>query len=100
MDSASEREIVVEFEHVQLVRTRTKSVVAVCRECSATSDFLEFGKAVRLFRTDEANFSRFVTVNRCHTLEVGWTTKLICFTSLIAAMKSEKVLRRVGRSLT
>lgn len=87
MGERKHREVVIEFERVQLIRSRAKTVVEHCYGCGEASDFLNLRKAATLFQIPEATLIEFVKANGCHyqTCEVGVTS--VCLSSLLSLMR-------------
>lgn len=89
MAEGKHREVVIEFERVQLIRSRAKTQVEHCWDCGETSDFLDVRKAATLFRIPEATLIEFVKANDCHyqICEVVGVIS-ICLSSLQSRMRA------------
>ena len=77
-----QREIVIEFEKVQLIRKRAKTTLAFCNGCGGEADFVELKAAAELFDTADGDLAAFVAANAVH-ME---TDADICIPSLLAVM--------------
>ena len=98
MTAEVQREIVIEFERVQLIRKRAKTYLQLCTGCRCKVDFIPICQAAELFGASTDDLLRFVNVSRCHYLSGVSGTILLCLDTLIAAMKTEtsygpKILR-------
>jgi hypothetical protein len=66
MPVAARRELIVEFERVQIVRRRAKTRMRTCAACGTRTDFITLGQAARLFEMPASDILRFVRENSCH----------------------------------
>jgi hypothetical protein len=89
MTAEVQREIVIEFERVQLIRKRAKTYLRLCAGCRCKVDFIPICQAAELFGASTDDLLRFVNVSRCHSLSGVSGTILLCLDTLIAAMKTE-----------
>ncbi len=86
MTTQRQREIVIEFEKVQLIRKRAKTELRHCGGCNAVSDSVSHVEAAELFETPPDTLFEFIRHNNCH-YEVGHNGKIsLCVTSLLAVM--------------
>lgn len=89
MKIRKQREIVIEFERVQMVRKKARTHLLVCRECRRETDFVPLGEAAKLFGTNAAQLFAFIKTNRSH-FETGADGELfICLISLLARIKAK-----------
>ncbi|MBS1792208.1 MAG: hypothetical protein JSS81_00050 [Acidobacteria bacterium] len=95
MKIQKKREIVIEFERVQLVRKKARTHLLPCRECGRETDFVALGEASALFATPAENLLEFVKLNRCH-FEIGAGGEIfVCLLALLARMKQKANLSRI-----
>ena len=85
MTAKRQREIVIEFEKVQLIRKRAKTTLAFCAGCGGEADFVELRAAAQLFDTRDGDLAAFVAVNAVHH---GGDLD-ICIPSLLAVMHEQ-----------
>lgn len=83
MAAQRQREIVIEFETVRLIRRRTKTKLEYCKGCGGEADFVELKTAAQLFGTAETDLAAFVASNTVHTDD----DIDICIPSLLAVMQ-------------
>lgn len=82
MTAKRQREIVIEFEKVQLIRKRAKTTLRHCAGCGAEADFVKLGAAARIFDTRNGDLAAFVASNAVHMdADID-----ICIPSLLAVM--------------
>jgi hypothetical protein len=87
MNIQKQRELIIEFERVQLVRKKAKTHLIFCRNCGREVDFVSLREASSLFATPAENLLRFIKINRSH-FESGADGEIyICLISFLAAMK-------------
>jgi hypothetical protein len=90
-----QREIVIEFERVRIVRKRAKTRVLSCRECRREVDFVGLREAAALFDTPAAQLFEFIKTNSSH-FETGAEGEIyICLISLLALMKARTNLSQI-----
>ena len=63
-----EREIVVELEHVRLVRRSARTSLQFCEKCRQESDFVSAADAARIFDLDAEKFGSLIETNGWHLL--------------------------------
>jgi hypothetical protein len=89
------REIVLEFERVQLVRKKARTHIIFCRDCASEADFVSLREASALFATPAENLLQFVRMNNCHFETVADGEIYICLVSLLASMKAKANVSRI-----
>ena len=95
MKIQKKREIVIEFERVQLVRKKAQTHLIFCRTCGREVDFLSIREAAALFRTPAENLLKFMRVSNSH-FETGADGEIyICLVSFLAAMQAKTNLSRI-----
>jgi hypothetical protein len=95
MKIQKKREIVIEFERVQLVRRKALTHIIFCSDCGREVDFVSLREAAALFTTPAENLLQFVRRSRSH-FETGADGEInICLISFLAAMKSKTNLSRI-----
>ena len=93
MTAERQREIVVEFEKIQLIRKRANTTLRRCDGCRATTDTVSLLEAASLFETAPANFLQFIKQNDCHH-QIGFNGKIfLCVVSLLDHMNQQKNIR-------
>ena len=86
MEGSQHREVVLEIEHVKVVRKRAKTKLGFCRDCKSTTDFIPVAKAAELFSTTADAIFEFTQSNGCHfRIETDQSINL-CLSNLLAAM--------------
>ena len=90
-----QREIVIEFERIQLVRKKARTHLLLCRQCRRETDFVSLTEASALFGTNPLQLFAFVKTNRSH-FETGADGEIfICLISLLACMKSKTNISQI-----
>ncbi|HEY0429829.1 MAG TPA: hypothetical protein VGC76_18750 [Pyrinomonadaceae bacterium] len=89
-----QREIVIEFERVRLVRKRAKTSLLFCRACASEVDFIALGEAAALFGVSAAQLFQFVKTNSGH-YESGGEIYL-CLVSLLTNMKAKINIKKLA----
>lgn len=95
MKPRKNREIVVEFERVQIVRRRARALMFLCRECADEVDFIGLLEAATLFSTPSDTLLEFIRINRTHFLTGVDGEIMICLTSLLSALRKHSPNSRV-----
>jgi hypothetical protein len=86
MEGSKNREVVLEIEHIRIVRKRAKTRLALCRDCKTTTDFITLPRAADLFSTTASELLEFTRSYSCHfNVENGGDINL-CLTDLLTAM--------------
>ena len=89
------REIIIEFERVQVVRRKAKTHSMLCRKCGREVDFVSLREASSLFGTNPTNLFQFVKINFSH-YEVDAAGEIyICLLSFLACMKAKTNISRI-----
>lgn len=95
MKMQKQREIVIEFERVQLIRKRAKTHLLNCRMCRRETDFIPLIEAAKLFGTETEQLFQFIKANGCHfEIEAGGEI-FICLVSLLAQMKAKTNISQI-----
>ncbi len=95
MKIQQKREIVIEFERVQLVRKKARTHIIFCRQCGREVDFISLREAVALFATQADSLLQFVRASGSH-FESGADGEIyICLLSFLAAMKAKTNFSRI-----
>lgn len=81
------RQIVIEFEKIQLIRKRATTFLANCDGCKYEADFVNTNAAAELFGIEAEELMRFVRERSIHYVDSGNKT-LLCIPSLLEAMKN------------
>jgi hypothetical protein len=82
------REIVIEFEHVRLVRKRCKTHFMLCSKCQADSDFISLTEAASLFTVEREKLLQFIKANSIHYNAGSGGEIYVCLVSFLASMKT------------
>ena len=89
------REIVIEFERVQLVRKKASTHLIFCRNCGREVDFVSLREATALFTTQAENLLQFVRASGSH-FETGADGEIfLCLVAFLTAMKAKTNLSRI-----
>lgn len=88
MTTFGRREIVIEFEKVQMIRKRATTIYTFCRSCGGEKDFVDVRAAAKLFGITIDELRRFVTVNAVHIAATGTSGNGICIASLLNVMQA------------
>ncbi len=95
MKMQKQREIVIEFERVQIIRKRAKTHLIACRECRNEVDFLSLREAAKLFGTETEQLFQFIKINKCHfEIEAGGEI-FVCLVSLLTRMKANTNISQI-----
>jgi hypothetical protein len=89
MEGAQHREVVLEIEHVKIVRKRAKTNLGFCRECNKTTDFITVVRAAKLFSTTPSQLLEFTQSFGCHFRVENCQTIGLCLTNLLKAMSKK-----------
>ncbi|HMS43754.1 MAG TPA: hypothetical protein PKE69_26225 [Pyrinomonadaceae bacterium] len=95
MKIQKQREIVIEFERVQLIRKRAKTQMINCRTCRRETDFILLIEAAKLFSTHTEQLFQFIKAHGCH-FEIDASGEIfICLVSLLTQMKGKTNISRI-----
>lgn len=88
MTTKRQREIVIEFEQVKMIRKRAKTQMLNCRSCLRETDFVPLPVAAELFATETEQIFTFIQARGCHFETAAQGEILLCLVSLLTQMKS------------
>ncbi len=91
MTKNGQREIVVEFETVRLIRKRAKTTFAICPDCGSESDFVSISAAAELFAIEAEDLCSFADANGIHRRG----KENICVRSLLSVMNGPKYRKEI-----
>lgn len=100
MTTQRQREIVIEYERIQLIRKKAKTELTHCERCGGESDFVAIDAAAELFEIHIDDLFAFIIGNDCHHHAAAKT--LVCINSLLATIKTRSLdhqLKLVGGTL-
>lgn len=83
------REIVIEFERVQIVRKKAETHLDFCPQCGREVDFVPLKEAAALFITQADSLLRFVHSSNSHLAADANGEIILCLVSLLARMKAK-----------
>src|SRR5690349_1683370 len=86
MEGSQHREVVLEIEHIKIVRKRAKTKLAICGECKRTRDFITVERAAELFSISSTELFEFTQSYGCHFLVENGQDISLCLTDLLTAM--------------
>ena len=95
MTTKKQREIVIEFERIKLIRKRAKSRLAHCGGCGGNADLVKIMVVAGLFDVSNKDLAEFVDANAIHR----GSDSEICINSLLQAMQEKnarKGIRLIG----
>ena len=95
------REIVIEYERIQLIRKRAITERAHCHDCGHEADFVTLPDAADIFGTTETDLFHFLQINNCHYRVSNETKTQLCLVSLLACMKTKTLnqqIKMIGES--
>lgn len=81
------REIIIEYERVQIIRKRAKTSFEFCAECRSNADFISFVEAATLFNTEAVLLYKFIEDTGSHFQTRTGREIYVCLNSLLAKMK-------------
>lgn len=90
------REIVIEFEKVQMIRKRARTIYTFCRSCGSEKDFVGVRAAAALFGITIDELSSFVSANAVHLAAIGPNGNGICVASLLEVMQTMRSTKRIS----
>ena len=91
MEGSQHREVVLEIEHIKVVRKRAKTKLARCRECRRTTDFITLERAAELFSTTATELFEFTQSYGCHFRVENGQDITLCLTDLLTAMSKRMI---------
>ena len=95
MEGLKNREVVLEIEHIKVVRKRAKTTLGFCQSCKKTTDFISVSRAAELFSTSTTDLFEFTQANNCHfRVECGQEI-FLCLTDLLTVMRKRMSTGRV-----
>jgi len=95
MKIQKQRELIIEFERVQLVRKKASTHLIFCRNCGREVDFVSLREASSLFSTPTENLLQFIRINQSH-FESGTNGEIyICLVSFLASMKAKTNISQI-----
>jgi hypothetical protein len=89
MKIEKQREIVIEFERVQLVRKTARTNLNYCPACQKETDFVSLCQAASLFSIEAAALFDFIKIHNSHFQPDPGGMIFVCLFSLLARMKSK-----------
>jgi len=96
MTTKRQREIVIEFERIQMIRKRAKTILKYCEGCRAESDLVSHVEAAELFEITPGELIRFIEQNKCH-YQVSYNGKTyLCVISLLEHLHRQNNFRQLG----
>lgn len=90
MKIEKQREIVIEFERVQIVRKKARTNLHYCPACRREADFVSLCQAASLFSVDAADLFAFIKRHRSHFQPDDAGMIFVCLVSLLAAIRENK----------
>jgi len=100
MEGPHHREVVLEIEHIKVIRKRAKTNLRFCRDCNRTTDFISVAGAADLFSTSPLEVFEFTQSNVCHFQVGSEQTILLCLPDLLTAMgkRMKGTVKLIGES--
>ena len=95
MKIQKQRELIIEFERVQLVRKKAKTHLIFCRNCGREVDFVSLREASSLFGTHAENLLQFIKINNSHFETDANGEIYVCLISFLTAMKAKTNLSNI-----
>jgi hypothetical protein len=95
MKIQKQREIIIEFERVQMIRRKAKTHLLNCRMCRRETDFLSLLEAAQLFSAETEQLFQFIKAHGCHFEIEADGEIFICLVSLLAKMKAKTNISRI-----
>lgn len=97
MTTKRQREIVIEFEQVKMIRKRAKTELHHCDSCGRLVDFVSLQTAATLFEIGKDKLAEFVYERGIH-IEIAVGDGSVCVTSLLETMQTQKQLQADGNN--
>ena len=100
MPRTRQREIVIEYERIQLIRRRARTERTKCKSCGCDVDFIPIASAAEIFGTTLSELYRYLQINECHVRGEPGQTIQICIPSLLACLKTKTLnqIKMIGES--
>ncbi len=95
MTTKRQREIVIKFEQVKMIRKRARTELHHCDNCGRLVDFVSTQTAAQLFEISKESLADFVTSKGIH-IRSAVDGGSVCVTSLLETMQTLKHLRADG----
>lgn len=95
MKIQKQREIIIEFERVQLIRKRAKTSLLNCHKCRRETDFIPLLEAAKLFSTNVEQLFQFIKINNSHFETAANGEIFICLVSLLTCMKTKTNISQI-----
>jgi len=96
MTPGKQRQIVIEFEKIQLIRKRARTELRYCLGCCDVCDTVSHAEAAELFEADPAKLFEFIQQNDCH-YDVGHNGKTyLCVPSLLERLGRQSNIGRLS----
>jgi hypothetical protein len=95
MEGLKNREVVLEIEHVKVIRRRARTTLGFCQSCKKTTDFISVARAADLFSTTTSDLFEFTQKNGCHFRVESGEEILLCLTDLLTVMSKRMSNGRV-----
>lgn len=89
------REIVIEFERIQIIRRKAQTHLLQCSKCRRETDFINLQEASNLFSTNIELLFDFIKTNNCHYEIIAEGEIFICLISLLTKMKSQTRISQI-----
>lgn len=89
MKLSRQREIIIEFERVQIVRKRAKTHLRSCLGCQTNADFVLLHEAASLFNSTANLLFQFIKDTESHYQTDLGGGIFICLNSLLANMRNQ-----------
>ena len=95
MKVQKQRELIIEFERVRVVRKKARTHLRLCRNCGREVDFVALREASALFTTPPEDLVNFIKLNHIH-FETGADGEIhICLISFLDCLKRSTNLSRI-----
>ena len=86
MKISRKREVIVEIEHVTLLRKRAGTALEWCGSCHRSTDFIALVKASDLFGITPSELLAFARQHHCHFIVEDEGEIHLCLVDLLSAM--------------
>ena len=92
MTPKRQREIVIEYERIQLIRKRAKTSIRTCQGCKGETDVVRLSVAAELFEISEDELKHFIDQNAVH-FEPNDET--VCVVSMLNILHKKQNMKRI-----